>query len=59
MNNILDEMKKRLDEEIERTMFGGYPPGYDHRTGMPGTLKFGFQGCPHGCQVVCLHFTAS
>lgn len=59
---MLEEMRRmadRMASEIERVMFGGYPPGYDRRTGMPGTLRFGAERCPHGCQVVCLHQTGA
>jgi hypothetical protein len=57
--SIVAEMTRQIDRMIKDMVCGGYPPGYDLRTGMPGTLKpRGRSGCPHGCVVVCIHYCA-
>lgn len=35
---LREHMAARMAVETELVMLAGYPPGYDHRTGMPGAL---------------------
>jgi hypothetical protein len=42
------EMAALIDEQVVQAISGGYPPGYDHRTGMPGALTSNPKPSPYG-----------
>lgn len=53
----LRDLQDRMQRDIERVMFGGWPPGYEPGKGMPGTITIGALGGkppppPCGCRGV-------
>lgn len=62
---IVRDLMERMQRDLERVMFGGWPPGYEPGKGMPRTLTLaslrgrpepppcGCRGVIHTCGFVC------